>query len=186
GYNLIHCAGLLPRGVGPGTLERARRALIHALAESLPPEKLPRTTIVFDARDAPPHRPRRESCSGMTVLFAVGMDDADALIEQLIARNSAPRRLTVVSSDHRIQKAARKRKATPWDSDVWFAQLLRERNRRRDDSTSPSSSKPEGDLSEEEIRHWLDVFETDDSSQEFPARDSDTDSPFPPGYAEDL
>ena len=38
-------------------------------------------------------------------------------IEELIRKESAPRRLTVVSSDHRVQRAARRRKAmrsTPW------------------------------------------------------------------------
>jgi hypothetical protein len=59
------------------------------------------------------------------VLFAVDYDDADALLEELIARHSAPRKLTVVSSDRRLQRAARRRKARVMDSQAWYEELLR-------------------------------------------------------------
>ena len=68
------------------------------------------TTIVFDAKQAPPGLPHQLDHGGITVIFARGYDDADELIEELIASNSTPRRLTVVSSDHRIQRAARRRR----------------------------------------------------------------------------
>ncbi|MFW5835236.1 MAG: NYN domain-containing protein, partial [Pseudomonadota bacterium] len=107
GYNLLHATGILARGIGPGTLERARMALLGFLAASLEPEQLPRTTVVFDAADHPPGLPREVEHRGLKVLFAAGYADADTLIEQLIRRDSAPRQLTVVSSDHRIQRPAR-------------------------------------------------------------------------------
>ncbi len=53
GYNLMHVAGILGRGVGPGSLQRSRLALLNFLAESLDPRELPRTTVVFDSHDAP-------------------------------------------------------------------------------------------------------------------------------------
>ena len=53
----------------------------------------------------------------------VEYEDADSLIEELIQKNSTPKNLTVVSSDHRLHRAALRRKATPIDSDVWFDEL---------------------------------------------------------------
>ena len=42
------------------------------------------TTVVFDARDPPPDRPREYQWHGMTVRYAVGYEDADTLLEELI------------------------------------------------------------------------------------------------------
>ncbi len=39
GYNLMHVAGIVGRGVGPGGLERSRLALLNFLAESLEPAR---------------------------------------------------------------------------------------------------------------------------------------------------
>jgi hypothetical protein len=67
---------------------------------------------------------------GLHVRFAAQHEDADELIEELIRTNSAPRRLTVVSSDHRLQTAARRRRARAVDSEPWFEDLLRARRER--------------------------------------------------------
>jgi hypothetical protein len=87
--------------------------------------ELAATTVVFDARGAPPGLPRVLDHHGLAVRFAVRYESADTLIEELIQADSTPRRLTVVSSDHRIQRAARRRKAKAVDSDVWYAELVR-------------------------------------------------------------
>ena len=77
-----------------------------------------------DCRGALEHR-------GITVRFAAQYEEADELIEELIRADSAPRRLVVVSSDHRIQRAARRRRAKAVDSDVWYAELVRARRERQ-------------------------------------------------------
>src|SRR5262245_37959795 len=130
GYNLLHVTGIFGRGVGPGTLHRSRTALLNVLAESIAPEEVAHTTIVFDSAEAPPGLPRQINHRGMTVHFASSYADADELIEELIQTHHSPRTLTVVSSDHRIQRAARRRKATPIDSDRWYAELMRARQGR--------------------------------------------------------
>ena len=50
------------------------------------------------------------------------------MIEILIRKNPAPQKLTVVSSDHRIQLAAKRRGATHVDSDAWFDASLEARS----------------------------------------------------------
>lgn len=185
GYNLIHAAGILGHGVGPNSLERARRALLNVLAESLPPEERMRTVVVFDAAEAPPGLPRRLKYRDLRVKFASEHEDADALIEELIARDSAPKKLTVVSSDHRVQRAARRRRARHSDSDVWFAELLRRRHEHTETSDAEDDAKPLGPLSEHEVQYWLHHFHEPETAPSVEWL-IDSDDPFPPGYAEPL
>ncbi|MEK6248950.1 MAG: NYN domain-containing protein [Planctomycetales bacterium] len=181
GYNLINAVGLIPEGVGPGTLEQSRQALLNFLAETLAGETLTNTTVVFDAgEDAPKGLPREIRHRGIQVFFASNYDDADELIEELIQANSAPRRLTVVSSDHRLQRAARRRRAQAIDSDRWYSELIQQRHVKR---THPSrTEKPAQPQSEKEINYWLEKFQPGATDQDL---QSDS-NPFPPGYGEDL
>jgi hypothetical protein len=180
GYNLMHAAGIIGRGVGPGGLERSRLALLYFVAESLPLDALADTTVVFDAANAPPGLPRMLVHRGVAVRFAANHEDADALIEELILADSAPRRLIVVSSDHRLHRAARRRKAKAIDSDRWYAETVR--SRRASPPASPAgASKPADALGEKEVQYWLARF-TDETIE----RQASDQQIFPPGYAEDL
>jgi uncharacterized protein len=186
GYNLLHASGILGRGVGPGSLERSRNALLNFLAESLLERELAGTTVVFDAREAPPGLPRMTTFRGITVRFAPRGSDADAEIEELIAASHAPRRLTVVSSDHRLHRAARRRRARAIDSDRWYFDVIRQRI----DRTRPKSlpGKPTGQPSEIDVRFWLRQFGLEDpepTERNLPTPPA-VDNPFPPGYAEDI
>ena len=84
-----------------------------------------RTTVVFDAADPPANRPVQSSHKGMTLLFAVNEENADAAIERLIAQDSAPRQLAVVSSDRRVREAARRRGATMIEADTFWSGSLK-------------------------------------------------------------
>ena len=157
GYNLLHATGIMGRGVGPGGLERSRLALLNFLAASLEPDDLKHTTVVFDAADAPAGLPRTVKHRGIVVRYASQYDVADTLIEELIRADSAPRRLTVVSSDHRVQRAATRRKATAVDSDRWYADLVR--RRREESEKGPSEpGKPQPPFSAAEIDYWVRMF----------------------------
>ncbi len=209
GYNLLHVTGIVGSGIGPGTLERSRGALLNFIASTLPPGELARTTVVFDAREAPPGLPRELEHRGLKVLYASNYDDADELIEELIRGDSAPRQLVVVSSDHRVQRAARRRRATPVNSEIWYADVIQQHRARTGDK-HPIEIKPDGPLSPAEVTAWLNEFgdvSIGDSAQDNviakPADISttaghkrgsvaaklipdDLANPFPPGYGEDL
>ncbi len=124
GYNLIFQCGLEGRSRDSLSLDRARAKLIATIATRFSPSELARVTIVFDARSLPIKEDESVSRkSGILVVFAIDHDDADTLIEELIRKNSNPKTLTVVSSDHRLHKAALRRKSTPVDSDIWFDEV---------------------------------------------------------------
>ena len=158
GYNLLNGASV-PVPVRAGAnLEKARLALLNFLAESLDPIEVPQTVVVFDAHDPPPGLPREMRHKGLLVRFAPRDEDADTLIEELIREDSSPRRLTVVSSDHRIQRAARRRRARAVDSDVWYAEVVRARRERRQ-AAADGPERPSGPLLEEDVQYWLREFE---------------------------
>jgi len=184
GYNLLHATGIFGRGRAPGSLQRSRQALLNFLAESLAAEDLPRTVVVFDAAEAPPGLPRMVLHRGLTVRYAERHSEADDLIEELIKLDSAPRKLTVVSSDHRLQRAARRRRATAVDSDVWYAQVREARQQRREERT-PQKANPGLPLSDAEVRAWMKEFGEEEPELNDPPNDS-IYNPFPPGYGEDV
>ncbi len=157
GYNLLHATGIVARGFGPGTLERARLALLGFLAASIEPDERPRTTIVFDAGERLAGLPREMEHGGLRVLFAAGYADADTLIEELIRRHSSPRQLTVVSSDHQVQRAARRRKASAVDSDAWYDGLVAAR-RSPHGEAAEADPRPPVPLLEEDVNYWLRQF----------------------------
>ncbi len=161
GYNLVHAAGILSRNIGPGTLQRARDGLIGFLKASMDEAERAGTTVVFDAQAAPADLPTEQICDGLRVLYALGYPTADALIEELIRTDSAPRRLVVVSSDQQIRRAAKRRRATAVESEPWYDDL---RRRRRESLVSKAdpTEKPESST-EAEVEYWLKEF--DDESE---------------------
>lgn len=123
GYNLMHAAGVARRRYGPGDLERCRKQLNRQLRELLSPETLARTAIVYDAFTSESNDRRSTDEGGLRVLFAPKGTDADSEIERLLNQTSAPRQTLVVSSDHRLHKAARRRKASCVDSEDFWEEI---------------------------------------------------------------
>jgi uncharacterized protein len=164
GYNLLNVASVPVPVRGKASLEKARLALLNFLAESLDPEEVPRTVVVFDAHDPPWGVPRETRHKGLMVRFAAREADADSLIEELILADHSPRQLTVVSSDHRIQRAARRRRARAVDSDVWYAEVLRARQQRL--TTAEAPERPAVPLLEEDVSYWLKEFEVGEKDRD--------------------
>jgi hypothetical protein len=161
GYNLLFQSGLLGKGRGPGALEQARGRLLRFLAAVLEPDELSQTTIVFDAGAAPPDMAAHQRLGGMTVLFARGYDSADELLIELIRSAPQPKQLTVVSSDHQIQRAARSRRAPCRDAAEWFEQL---RDRRQEGPAPPDQpEKPADELNAEQLDYWRSFLELGES-----------------------
>ena len=119
GYNLLHAAGLAGDRYGPGQFEKCRQRLLQKLADRLSETQRERTTVIFDAQDAPPDVPAVQKFARIAVVFSVG-SDADTMIEAMLESHSAPRQVLVVSSDHRLQKAASRRKAKSIDSETFW------------------------------------------------------------------
>ena len=81
-------------------------------------------------------------------------------MEEYIDLHTAPRNLTVVSSDHRVQRAAKRRRAQAVDSNLWYQRINHEMRAKRA-SQKNDRSKPRQRLSEIEVTAWLQKFGLD-------------------------
>ena len=195
GYNLLHGSNVMGRSRAPGWLDQARERLLIAIEKHLDAKSLTLTAIVFDRHSTKPIDADSRRESGLRVFFATDHPEADDLIEELIRQHPHPKTLTVVSSDHRLHKAALRRKATPVDSDIWFDQLIGDSLRVDPaDIREETFKEKSGDATS--VDQWLNEFAsknraTDSGAANTKQRagqevDAEIYDPFPEGYAEDL
>jgi predicted RNA-binding protein with PIN domain len=111
--------------------------------------------IIFDGK-GPPDKSRFENIDRLEVLFTGLTTDADTLIENKIQSDSAPKGLTIVSSDRRIRRAAAVRKATAIKSDIFWKAVCREIGRKYKKNVEPAA-KRQG-LSQSETKQWMKYF----------------------------
>ena len=164
GYNLMHAMGAISgKEAGPEVFRRKRRRFLTLLADAIGVEQARETTVVFDANSPPADFDLETAYKGLTLIFALGDENADARIEQLIAHHSAPKSLTVVSTDRRIRRAATRRKARAMTADAFLDLIERPRSQEKRDGASdahPSSRTPDQNspLSTDEAAYWLEEF----------------------------
>ena len=171
GYNVIAPVAAPVRAPSADWLERERRLLLTRLVQHLPESLRSGCCVVFDAAHPPPNVSDRFDYDGVQVRFAVGYDEADDLLEELIAQHSAPKQLAVISSDHRVQAAARHRGATVFDSQPWLDDLLDDRiglapsrsDRKSQGAVENQSDKPSEAVDPEQLREWMQEFGFEDS-----------------------
>ncbi len=121
-----------------------------------------RVRVVFDG--PPPERPGSQQIAdtGVAVSFCPGSSADEEIIDRLNA-DSAPRLLTVVSSDRRIRKAAARRKCKSVRSEDFakgLSQMLRLAGQPRPTDKAEPPEKRKG-LTPEQTRSWLDEFGLD-------------------------
>ncbi|MEL6108200.1 MAG: NYN domain-containing protein [Planctomycetota bacterium] len=170
GYNVS--APIRPgRDADARWLERHRAGLLRDLTNHLEEAIRHRTCVVFDAANPPKDRPPTYVHQGIEVRFAIGYPTADDLLEEMIQAHHTPRQLMVVSSDHRVQVAARRRGAAQSDSEPWMDDLTDGVVNLATGKTArlaPANGEGEGsskkpDISDAgEVQNWLREFGFDD------------------------
>jgi len=113
--------------------------------------------IIFDGT-GPPDKSTFDNMSKLEVFFAGPGRDADTVIENKIKASTDAKRLTVVSSDRRVQQAARARKAAAIKSNIFWDNLQRQLSRKK--TAREPAAKRQG-LSEGETEQWLRIFGLD-------------------------
>jgi predicted RNA-binding protein with PIN domain len=157
GYNVLFALGMIPATVQAGDLQKARLSLLNMLADGLG-EESKRCIVVFDATRAPARKGGDTVYRGIDVRFTKRREEADDLIVWLIKQCSAPKQLTVISSDHRLVEATTRRKATSIKADR-FLEWLEQRKPRPTEQATPAT------MTAEERAQWLQEF--DHLDQEF-------------------
>ncbi|HIE96488.1 MAG TPA: hypothetical protein EYG03_22910 [Planctomycetes bacterium] len=187
GYNLMHAAGIARRSYGPGDLQRCRNQLNRLLTDLLGRNALSRTSVVYDAFDSTSDANRSQDHAGLHVLFAPKGTDADTEIERLLNQHSSPKQVLVVSSDHRLHKAARRRKASCVDSEDFLAGIQSTADTdtqqpKRQPQRRPPQENTSHEAVEEQLQSWADEFE----SNEDQADPTSEDRTFTDEYLKDI
>lgn len=125
--------------------------------------------VVCDGR-VKPHGPLESPEPSVDLVYSGHQCSADDVIVQMIQANTAPRRLTVVSSDRQIQKAARRRRCRVLSS-VEFVGVLSAAavaGKRPGGARGASAGRPVADegkgtgpLNPHDVQQWLKRFGVD-------------------------
>lgn len=168
GYNVVSPVAPPSRNTDPNWLHHERMQLINRLVAHLDDATRERTCVVFDAANPPRDRPSEYVIQGIQIRFAIAYNEADDLIEELIASHHSPKQLAVVSSDHRIHAACRRRGAKCFDSDSWLDRLLENRVQLAVEPAAPTGQvsdapeKPTGKLTDDKVSDWMKEFGFDE------------------------
>lgn len=163
GYNLIHAMGLLPARLGDRTLEQSRERLLAHLRAAFG-DDANQLEVVFDARRASRRSCPVQHCGGITVRFAVGATDADELIREIVAADPLARNLRVVSNDHAVRDAVKRRGAVPLSCDAFLDIAERHRLTKSTKETSADAdAKPQPRPSD--VDYWLKTFGDGDAHE---------------------
>jgi predicted RNA-binding protein with PIN domain len=114
--------------------------------------------VVFDGA-GPADRSEFDTITNPEILFAGFNRDADSVIEERLKVNTSPRRVTVVSSDRRLRKAAAMRKAAGVKSEEFWELVRKELARKKPRKREPEA-KREG-LTDGETDQWMEAFGLD-------------------------
>ncbi len=131
-YNVLHVQGVLPAHLAGMEVD--------GLARLLGVSRYARGRIILVCDGAPPRtsvgggkkvagragRASHPTASGVEIVHAGGGNDADSYIEDFLERDSASRRWTVVSSDHRVQRAAITAGSRVLESALFLRQLVQD------------------------------------------------------------
>lgn len=148
-YNALHVTGVLPphlAGLDP-----------PALAELVGRSRWGRGKAMLVC-DGVRRRGWPRQVEGVELRFAGPGRDADSLIERFLRDAPDPRRVTVVSTDQRLRKAAKRAGASSLTSEAFLAQIAADMEAPKARASSPAAGKPEVPLDPFALRRWLDEF----------------------------
>ena len=177
GYNVVSPVAPPSHNTDSNWLHRERMQLIKRLSKFLPTHVRSRTCIVFDASKPPRNRSSEFAIDEIHVRFAIDYPEADDLIEEIIRAHHSPKQLMVVSSDHRIQAAARRRNAKHFDSQPWLDRLVDGDVRLAIDlktgagQGTASNDKPQI-IDKQSVQEWVETFSVDEKNPSEEATDA--------------
>lgn len=151
GYNLLRCVQKMEEFASFTDVQ-----LCRALSDYLRCVR-DRGHIVFDGI-GPPDKSAFGGIPALEVYFSGETLDADSVIEQKISDSTAPKSLTVVSSDRRIRTSAARRKAVSVPADAFWHILVLQLEKAAKRPAPEPVQKRHG-LTDRETQLWLKKFE---------------------------
>lgn len=153
---IVDCYNVLHTTMPPMLAGLSEGGLCKALARTTWAGQSGGVTVVADGRPKP-LGVTESPVAAVDLVYAGSHRSADDLIIDLIDADSAPRRLTVVSSDRVIRAAARRRRARDITSDDFIDKLCHQL--RRHAAGPPPPGRPNiAPLPPELVQRWRDAF----------------------------
>jgi hypothetical protein len=149
-YNALHVTGVLPPELAVGEPE--------GLARLIAASRFGSEAVWLICEGVP----RGANGVGLIVIEGAGPGrSADDHIAAFLDRSSAPRRLTVVTSDRAIQRKAKSRGAEFVKSETFLAMLAEDARRARPAKPGARKADPRRSvpLNEREVAGWMSLFE---------------------------
>ncbi len=170
-YNVLHVVGVLPPDLAGIDLEEL--AILIAQSRFRGEEAV----LVCDGVIKPHHV---EAGGRVHVRFAGAGVTADELILRLVRGSSAPRRVTIVTSDREIAVNARRRRATVISSEAFLEILASDRQHRPSERRTPPSTPSSQGADRRQVEHWLRLFGVDENLLELESGSLDAEAAPPP------
>lgn len=154
-YNVLHITGILP--------PEYAGLDVHGLAALVAGSRYGRQPVTLICDGTPKGVPAETAARAdrIRIVYAGPGREADDEITTLINRDSAPRRLTVVSNDNRVKQAARRRKARAMAGETFLRHLA------LDAAKSPArrspAQRPPVPLDETQVNAWMRYFGVDEA-----------------------
>ena len=151
-WNVLHATGDLPEDAAWLDLLTLGRLLTTSRYRQ------ESTELVCDGAPSPTTAAARAALRDSVTVTCTGPTvEADTMIESRIDAHPSPRSLIVVSSDRRIRRAARRRRARSITSQTFIHQLLADASR----PTGPRRPMPEVPLGGQDVDAWVRAFDLD-------------------------
>ncbi len=164
GYNFGYQSGAVRQGeLNPQSLRRARERVVAQISQSIHRDFWQRTLIVFDSSDSSHSQGNQDNSHSIPLAYSNDWNSADEMISTIIELHHAPKTMTVITSDHSIQRKAKARGAPFVDCEEWLDQARDSVFAVSTDSvyreqTDAPEKKPLDFLSKDERDKWLDEF----------------------------
>ena len=110
--------------------------------------------IIFDG-PGPLNKTEFETIRNIDVTFSGRASDCDTVIENKISASTAPKLLTIVSTDRRLRNAAEARKATSVKSEDFWDEVKKRLSKQKPAKEPPGKRRG---LTQSETELWLKTF----------------------------
>jgi len=151
GYNLYHFAKTVYQEDGIDLLLTTFCQIIDEWAG----RSRQKVLMVFDGAPPAAFRQNQKRFGTLDLEFTSQKSDADTAIENYISKNTAPKLLTVVSSDRRIRKAAQRRHCKIFTSDEFWVKVAKKLTAKR---VKPEPREKSSGILSHERDYWLKIF----------------------------
>ncbi|NUO08206.1 MAG: NYN domain-containing protein [Candidatus Brocadia sp.] len=156
GYNFIFTVPALERHVGINRIEPVRDYVI-SLFSKYKTEKHYDVLVVFDGNYTQVALPRKQTYSGVTVIYSRSGISADTEIKNITSLCQNPGDVYIVTYDNEIKRHVRKCGCHIIEPKAMYKEILEILNKDKKNISEEPESKQKGP-SEDDAKYWMEVF----------------------------